>query len=372
MTLTFTDAKILRPDGWSDAPVSVSHGVISDQPGRELGLSGLWVVPGIVDAHGDGFERHMAPRRGAVTDMQAALHGVSVALATNGITTAYLAQFWSWEGGMRGPEFAKALAAALRIFDTPLDMRLQLRVETHMIADFQEIASLIGREGIDYVVFNDHLPHRHLAAGKPPPRLTGQALKAGRSPAAHEALLKDLYVLAPQVPAALDEFCVLLQGASVRIASHDDADLAEREIWAARGAQIAEFPLSVEAAVGDVVMGAPNVVRGGSHKGQLSAEDILRAGRCRALASDYHYPMPLQAAFALVERGVCDFPAAWGYVSSGPAAMLGFSDRGHLSQGARADLIVVDPKLKRVVATFAAGQPVYVSGVVAERLLSAL
>ena len=72
-----------------------------------MDLDGYWVMPGIVDIHGDGFERHLAPRRGAVSDLAAGLVAVEAELAANGITTAVLAQFYSWEGGMRSPDFAR-------------------------------------------------------------------------------------------------------------------------------------------------------------------------------------------------------------------------------------------------------------------------
>jgi alpha-D-ribose 1-methylphosphonate 5-triphosphate diphosphatase len=92
-------------------------------------------------------------------------------------------------------------------------------------------------------------------------------------------------------------------------------------------------------------------------------------GLCDALASDYHYPSPLRAAFRLEELGLCDLASAWAMLSSGPAEMLGLADRGTLEPGKRADLIVVDPATRRVEATIAAGRVAHLTGTVAERFL---
>ena len=109
----------------------------------------------------------------------------------------------------------------------------------------------------------------------------------------------------------------------------------------------------------DVVFGAPNVVRGTSHTGAPSATEMVSAGLCTVLASDYYYPAPLQAAFRLVQLGVADLPAAWKLVSRNPARAAGLHDRGTLVPGLRADAIVVDDRqsgLPRVVATIVGGE----------------
>jgi len=111
------------------------------------------------------------------------------------------------------------------------------------------------------------------------------------------------------------------------------------------------------------------VVRGASHAGNIAAADLVAAGLCDALASDYHYPSPLRAAFRLEELGLCDVATAWRLVSSGPAALLDLTDRGTLVPGNRADLIVLEPDSRRVVATIAGGTVAHLTGPVAERFL---
>ena len=334
-------------------------------------LSGFSVRPGIVDFHGDGFERHLAPRRGALKDLREGLISFDAELAANGITTAMLAQFWSWEGGMRGPDFARRLAAALAECKGTLytRMAIQLRVETHMIEDFDAIVDFVAEAGIRHVVFNDHLPHKALSSGKTPPRLNGQALKAGRSPDAHWALLRQLHANGPRVEGAVDELARRLTALGVSIGSHDDQSAAQRVSFRAMGATLAEFPETEEAlnaarAGGDtIILGAPNVVRGGSHKSGISAVNAVRAGLCDVLVSDYHYPSLKGAALLLEKEGI----VAWPMISAVPARALGFSDRGELAVGQLSDLTVLDDS-GRVVGTMVGGKWSYLTAQLLEAM----
>jgi alpha-D-ribose 1-methylphosphonate 5-triphosphate diphosphatase len=373
---SFHGARVMRAGGWDSGPLHISGGaVVADAPGRAVDLSGYDILPGLVDAHGDGFERHMAPRRGALRERESGVLAVTSELAANGFTTAMLAQFWSWEGGLRGPDFAEEVFANVNAVapSVPIDLRLQLRLETHLIEDYDRAVAAVERFGISYLVFNDHLPHDRLSQGRKPPRLTGQALKAGRNPDAHFAMLLDLHARGPEVQAALPDLCQRLIAAGVTLGSHDDATAEHRQTWRARGVHVAEFPETQEAAqeahaAGEpVILGAPNVVRGASHKGNASAQDLIAAGLCDALASDYHYPSPARAAWRCVELGLADEAQAWGMVSSGPARLLGLEDRGVLEDSKRADLVVMERDTRRIVATLAGGQVAWMSGPVAAR-----
>lgn len=377
---TFVGGRVLRADGWSEEPLSLADGTVHDnRVGREIDLSGFLVLPGIVDPHGDGFERHMAPRRGALREAEKGVVACASELAVNGITTAVLAQFFSWEGGIRSPDFAEHVFESVQAVQgrVPVDLRLQLRLETHLLDDFDRAEQAIDRFGIRYVVFNDHLPHDRLAEGRKPPRLVGQALKAARNPDAHFAFLLDLHARSPDVLDAVATLAKRLQSKGVVLGSHDDRTVEDRASWAARGATVSEFPETVEAAQaarddgGHVVMGAPNIVRGASHAGNIPASDLVEESLCDALASDYHYPSPLRAAFRLEELGFCDLAAAWRLVSRGPAQLLGLADRGDLAPGRRADLIAYDPETRQVALTVAGGQIAHMSGKIANRFLAA-
>ena len=379
LALDLIGAQVLHPDhGLQNTDLSIAGGAIVDTlVGRAVDLSGYLVLPGIIDLHGDGFERHVAPRRGAMKVMEEGLIAAEAELAANGMTTAVMAQFHSWEGGVRGPEFAEQVLTAMSRVRSQVvtDLMPQLRFETHMLDCYAGLPDLLAKWQVGYIVFNDHLPHDRLAAGKTPPRLTGQALKARRNPERHLELLKALHAQSEQVPAALDALCDLLAGQGVAMGSHDDQSISDREQWRARGVRISEFPETLEAAeaarqAGDhVIMGAPNVVRGGSHNGNASAVDLIAMGLCDALASDYHYPSPRRAALMLARSGVLDFQAAWGLVSSGPARVLGLQDRGYLKAGLRADLVILEQKTHRVAATMAGGRISYMSGDIASRFV---
>jgi alpha-D-ribose 1-methylphosphonate 5-triphosphate diphosphatase len=246
------------------------------------------------------------------------------------------------------------------------DLVAQLRFETSLLDQYEPFFDLVTRHNVPFVVFNDHLPHDALAAGKRPPRLTGQALKSGRSPEAHLEMLQALHNNGPEVALALPELAARLRALGVLIGAHDLHTPADHADMAAMGARLAEFPETREAAEAarsaghPVVMGAPNVLRGGSHKKNVSAADLVKVGLCDALASDYHYPALAQAALGFVaEMG---WSEAWALVSKNPAQILGFKDRGEIATGQRADFIVMNAATQRIEATFVAGRPSFMTG----------
>ncbi|WP_299024856.1 alpha-D-ribose 1-methylphosphonate 5-triphosphate diphosphatase [uncultured Sulfitobacter sp.] len=378
LSLDLIGADVLGPSGLHRDGLSFAQGVITDAPvGRAVDLSGCLVLPGIVDVHGDGFERHLAPRRGAMKQMAEGLMAVEAELAANGITTATLAQFISWEGGVRGLEFAEQVFSHLRDVapDMVTDLRGQLRFETYQLELFSELPAKMEEWGLRYIVFNDHLPHARLQAGTQPRRLVSQALKARRSPETHLALMQSLEACRDEVPSALDWLCAQLKARGIAMGSHDDTTAQGRAVWAARGVNVAEFPETLEAAEaahadgGIVVMGAPNVVRGGSHNLNVSAVDLIAMGYCDALASDYHYPSARRAALMMWQTGLRDLAGAWHLVSAGPAAVLGLTDRGVLETGKRADLVILERESLRVAATLVQGRVSYMHGEIAQRFM---
>ncbi|MBQ4824872.1 alpha-D-ribose 1-methylphosphonate 5-triphosphate diphosphatase [Leisingera sp. HS039] len=380
LELTLQGGDVLRPGGLErGGEIAIAGGLVSETAaGRAVDLTGYLVLPGIVDLHGDGFERHLAPRRGAMKQMAEGVVAAEAELAANGITTAVLAQFYSWEGGLRGPEFAGQVFEGIKTVRSSVvtDLLPQLRFEIHMLEDYAGLAAKVAEWQVPYVVLNDHLPHERLAQGKKPPRLTGQALKAGRNPDVHWQMLKDMHARRAEVPGRLDALCRELTALDVRLGSHDDQTAEDRAVWRGRGARIAEFPETLEAAeaardTGDpVILGSPNVVRGGSHKGNASAVELIAMGLCDALASDYHYPSPRRAALMLERSGLMDLSGAWRLVSDGPAQVLGLTDRGRLETGKRADIVVLDKETQRVAATLSGGRVSYMSGDVAARFLA--
>ena len=378
LSLRLTGAEVLLPDGLARTDLNLTNGHVTEeaQP-REVDLTGFLVLPGMVDAHGDGFEKHLAPRRGAMKNMGQGLIAAEAELAANGITTAVLAQFYSWEGGMRGPDFAERVFTGLEEVRPRLDtdLRVQLRFETPMLDDYDAMQDMVRRFEIPYVVFNDHLPHDALEKGKRPPRLTGQALRIGRNPEKHLEYMQELHARMGEVPAALAPLTRSLAAEGICMGSHDDRTADQRAQWHAMGVDLAEFPETQEAAeaaraTGDgVILGAPNVVRGGSHNGNVSAIDLAAMGLCDALASDYHYPSLRRAAFLLADGGITDLAGAWSLVSAGPARLLGLTDRGTLTPGQRADLVILDATTRDICATISGGRVTHLRGAAAARFL---
>ena len=379
LDLTLAGAEVLLSGkGLSRTDIAIAFGLVQrGGAGRQVDLTGYLVLPGIIDLHGDGYERHIAPRRGAMKQMGEGILSTEAELAANGITTAVMAQFYSWEGGVRGPDFADQVFAAIGSVkeDAVTDLIPQLRFETHMLDDCEDLPDRIAKWQVPYVVFNDHLPHDRLAQGRRPSRLTGQALKAGRNPDVYLEMLQSMHERGSEVPAAMDALSATLAMRGVLMGSHDDTTAQDRLRWRGRGVRISEFPETLEAAEsaragGDhIILGSPNVMRGGSHKGNVSAVDLIAMGLCDALASDYHYPSLRRAALMLAKSGVLDMEDAWALVSSGPARVLGLTDRGNLLPGKRADIVILDAKSHRVAATMAGGRISYMSGDIAMRFL---
>jgi len=138
-----------------------------------------------------------------------------------------------------------------------------------------------------------------------------------------------------------------VRGTSIALASHDDRTEDEIAENAADGIFISEFPVSMEAALAakragmQVIAGAPNIVRGGSHSGNVNAVDLVRAGAVDAFASDYVPPSLVEAAFQCAREEGISLPAAVAMISDHPARMAGLPDRGRMETGLRADLVRV-------------------------------
>jgi alpha-D-ribose 1-methylphosphonate 5-triphosphate diphosphatase len=372
-----THAKTLIGDEFADHALTIADGRIGDGPAPELNLSGYLVMPGIIDLHGDGFERHLSPRPSAPFDKARALSSVAAELAVNGITTAWLAQSWSWEGGFRSGEATMTLLQALdraRPLLLP-DMRLQIRLETHVVDEHQAVLAAVTGHGVDYVVFNNHLPEAQEMANNRPDRLAQWAAQSRRTSDEMMAIVRAAEAQEPRVPAALSDLAGRLAAMGVRMGSHDDDSARTRAFYRGIGAQISEFPTSVEAArsardaAEPVLVGAPNVVRGGSQTGNIAAADLITDGLVDALLSDYYYPALSQSAWALAGSGSCTLPQAWAMISANPARVMGLADRGHLGHGARADIAVVNPETHRIEMTLCQGRMAHLSGELARRVM---
>ncbi len=375
--MRLTGATVLRGGKMQTRSVAIEQGRIGKGQSPEVDLSGYLILPGIIDLHGDAFERHIAPRPSAPFSAEQGLIGADRDAAANGVTTAWLAQSWSWEGGRRSPDYAESFLHAFDAYRHRMntDLRVQIRCETHTVDTAERLIAAIRRHRIGYVVFNNHIEATLNIAHTRPERLAAWAHEAGRSPREHLAALEAARNQRQGVPRHLCHLARSFDALGVIYGSHDDPDAETRETFAMIGARICEFPTSRAAAnlakaVNDpVVMGAPNVVRGGSQAGNISALDLIEAGKCDALVSDYFYPALSQAAFALVDQGIADLPAAWAMISETPARIMRLTDRGTLEEGQRADIAIVNATTREVEATLVRGRIAHLSGEAAQRFL---
>jgi alpha-D-ribose 1-methylphosphonate 5-triphosphate diphosphatase len=360
------------------AEIALANGLVAEtapQDARIFDARGLLVLPGLVDLHGDAHERAMQPRPGIGFPPALALRDSVAQLLASGITTAFLGITLSWEPGLRSLEAWRGLMAALDQVRprAALDLRVHLRFEADNLEAMEDALAGIANGRVHLLGFNDHTP-AILGWMGDAKQVAKYAGRAGVSPEAYQALVERVAARRPEVPAARARLAAAATAAGLPMLSHDDASLADRALYRGLGARICEFPMAeavAEAARAEgeaVVMGAPNVVRGGSHLGWASAAPLAERGLVTVLASDYHWPALPEAAFAMVRRGRMALPEAWALVSANPAAAAGLHDRGSLLPGKRGDVVVVDPAGPEILASFAAGQLAHLSAAGAARL----
>ena len=362
-------------DTLADTSLHLGDGVIADihsaRPARTtIDARGLLVLPGIVDIHGDAFERQMMPRPGVDFPVDVALADTDRQVIANGITTVFHGITWSWEPGLRGTENAHALVDAIEASRPQLaaDTRIHLRHETFNLGAEDTIMRWLSSGRIDLLAFNDHMAMTADTA-KPQKRVR-MAERTGLSLEDFDRLVERVMSRADEVPASIAKLAKASHACGIAMLSHDDDTPEKRRGFRDLGIRIAEFPVNEATAreaaqAGEyTVFGAPNVVRGGSHTGWIGATDMVRKGLCSVLASDYYYPAMLLAAFRLVAEQVLSLPKAWALISRNPAMAAGMPKRGLIAQGHRADILLVDAAhgtRPKVVAVIVKGKIVYLT-----------
>lgn len=366
--------------------VSIVDGLIegldADPPSSAIRIDArdLIVLPGLVDVHGDAFERQIMPRTGVRFPYPIALAETDRHLAGNGITTAYHGLTLSWEPGLRsvenGAAFMKALSEARP--GLSIEHRVQLRWETFAFEAVDHVSDWLRDPLAPTLAFNDHTTSTlRKVANSDRKKLPDWSARAGLSVEAYLEMTEKVAARSADVPATVRQLADAARAAGCRMLSHDDYTVADRRDYRVLGAEIAEFPMTIEAArdaaeAGDpIVLGAPNVVRGGSHTGALNAADCIEAGLCSILASDYYYPSMIAAVRRLVvERGL-PLAGAWDLVAANPAEAMGLDDRGSIASGQRADLVLMSNEggvPDALLATMSAGRIVFAGPDVFRRL----
>lgn len=343
-------------DGW----VAVADGRIVEigdgaAPERGFDLAGDLLLPGLVELHTDHLEAHYMPRPKVTWDAVSAVVSYDSQLATCGITTALDSlRVWKEECGAEEVNgdagiLADAIDRAQEAGLLRADHFLHLRCEIPTAEVVQECERLISRPRVRLASLMDHTPGQRQFRDEEKLRQYYRGKKGGMT----DSELDELFVTRHRLHAlhAEDnrrEIVALAARHDVPLASHDDTTLEHVEEALRDGVAVAEFPTTMEAAEAlhgagiKVMMGAPNLVRGGSHSGNVAAASLAEAGFLDAFSSDYVPSSLLMAALRLPRLALgVDLAAAVRTVTKTPAEAVGLVDRGEIAPGKRADLVRV-------------------------------
>ncbi len=352
-----TNAILVLPGETVLGSVLLHGAIIADiQPGRSsvagaADLGGDTIVPGAVDLHTDNLERQVQPRSLARWPSRSAMVAHDAQCAAAGVTTVLDALClgdlgFDKERVKTFQDGVVDLDALTAVGLLKADHFLHLRCEIPASDILELFEPVAGHPLVRMISLMDHSPgvgqyadldfYRNL-------RRQGGLDDATVERRIGELLAQRARLRDPNRRALLDR----VRGTPIALASHDDRTEAEIAENAADGIQISEFPVTLEAALAakragmQVIAGAPNIVRGGSHSGNVNAVDLLRAGAVDAFASDYVPPSLIEAAFQCAREEAIGLPAAVAMISSHPARMAGLPDRGQIEPGLRADLVRV-------------------------------
>lgn len=354
---SFRNARIVLAHEIVEGDLNVANGVIaafaagSSQVGEDF--EGDFLVPGLVELHTDHLEGHYAPRPGVRWNAVAAVQAHDAQIAASGITTVFDCLRMGSEGTdgfakgeMR--ELANAIDQAQQEDRLRAEHFIHLRCEVSTPDVLSDFEAFRAERRVRLASLMDHAP------GQRQFQTMGQyelyyKTKRGLSDEAFARYVEMRQEQSARFSAphrkAIAEHC---RANGVTLASHDDATLDHVGEALEDGVRLAEFPTSLDAARASheagmsVLMGAPNIVRGGSHSGNIAAHDLAEAGLLDVLSSDYVPSSLLHGAFKLAEDvETISLPQALALVTRRPAETVGLSDRGEISPGKRADLLRV-------------------------------
>jgi alpha-D-ribose 1-methylphosphonate 5-triphosphate diphosphatase len=323
-------------------------------PERGEDIGGDLLMPGLVELHTDHLEAHYVPRPKVYWNPIAAVVSYDGQLATCGITTVLDSlRVWREEGveevDGEAETLANAIGAARDASLLRADHYLHLRCEVPMPDVVAEAQDLIGRPDVRLLSLMDHTPGQRQFRDEEKLRTYYRGKKGGLSDAELDALFEKR--IRYQNEHGEKNYRALVDMArrhGMPLASHDDTTLDHVEEAIQNKVAIAEFPTTMEAAEAlhqadiRVMMGAPNLVRGGSHSGNIATADLAQARLLDVLSSDYVPSSLLMAAIAMPQAvpGI-DLATSVRTVTKTPAEAVGFHDRGEIAVGKRADLIRV-------------------------------
>jgi alpha-D-ribose 1-methylphosphonate 5-triphosphate diphosphatase len=357
----FENAEIVLPDrvlrrGWlavSDGRIAeVGEGGAPERGGLDLG--GDTLIPGLVELHTDHLESHYAPRPKVRWHPLGAVLAYDAQIAASGITTVFdsLRAGADTDGTGLGTELfelAGAIGEARRLGLFRCEHLTHLRCEISSADVVPTVEEYTSRHTVGLLSLMDHTPGQRQFRDEVKLRDYYRGKGGGMTDAELDALFEKRFAYQKAYAATnMREIVALAHRYEIPLASHDDtteenvADAIQDRV------SVAEFPTTMEAARGlhqagiGILMGAPNVVRGGSHSGNIAAIDLAREGLLDILSSDYIPSSLLMAALQLPQHvPAIDLACAVRTVTKTPAEAVGLADRGEIAAGKRADVIRV-------------------------------
>ncbi|MEM7269381.1 MAG: alpha-D-ribose 1-methylphosphonate 5-triphosphate diphosphatase [Pseudomonadota bacterium] len=355
--MILANARLVLADEVVTGSIRIEDGVIAavDQgasvPNGAEDCGSDYVCPGLIELHTDNLERHMQPRPGVKWPLSAAVLAHDAELASVGVTTVFdalrvgsivserKAKYEKYARPVSNEILAHRAAGHLRISHF-LHLRAEICSETLP----EELDEFSPEDRIGIVSLMDHTPgqRQFRDTEKMAEYMSG---KYGFARSECDAYFGRLKKLAERVRAPHEAAAVAAgKRLGATLASHDDTELADVAASKAHGCRIAEFPTTSAAAMASkaqkiaVIMGAPNLLRGGSHSGNVSAAELAEVGALDILSSDYAPSSLIMGAVKLgLQSG--DMAAGLRTVTSAPAEAASLDDRGGIEVGKRADLI---------------------------------
>ena len=363
--LIIKNAKVVTPDEvLDDYCVAVENGKItaiekelSSSSAEVVDCNGAFLMAGIIDIHSDMIENLLQPRSTAMMDFQTGLDEAEKQLCTCGITTIYhsvsMYRKGSWDNReIRSAASVQKLSALIKRKKKEahlINNKYHLRYELDNVECYDNVLMLLENGYVDLLSIMDHRPgqgqYRDLSIYRRHLPNEGRNLTDEE----FDELVKGEKTK-PMIEG--EELIKLVKTAKklgIPVSSHDDDTISCIERNLAMGVDISEFPITIEVAAEAkksgiaTLLGAPNILLGGSHSGNLSAQTAIKSGCGDILCSDYYPQALLRAVFYLVDKKVLSLPAASKLVSYNPAKALGILDEtGSVECGKAADLLVVN------------------------------
>jgi alpha-D-ribose 1-methylphosphonate 5-triphosphate diphosphatase len=362
--------RVITP-GWIalDNAVITAYGELPVPPehvsASMIDLQGAYVMPGIIDIHCDIIEKMVQPRPGVMLDTGLALHVTDRLLLSSGVTCEFHSlSLDDAEFGVRNDEFVRDFIMRINESQSTLIRHLvHARVEISSTRGTDTLAKIIAEPVVKLVSIMDHSPGQGQYVSDESFRFY-VAKTTGRNDSEIDEIIAHKKFQRQFIPDRINTVVDLCRQYHIPIATHDDDTVAKIAEWNRLNIRISEFPTTMIAAHAAhqsgmlVGMGAPNVLRGKSSGGNLSARNALIDGVVDWLCADYYPSALLPAAFLISQLGIYTLPEAIALITANPAKAVGMQDTlGQIAVGMHADLCIV-----RVIDTVPVVEMVYVDG----------